>query len=338
MYTMPNIITHKIFAEEVYKRITKKDIKDMIEKHFQLYYIGSNGPDFLFFYHAKPWESFKDHQLNHIGSALHKGHVDAFYDSAVASILKEKDSYTKESEAAYVMGHLCHWALDMMSHPYIFYRTGDCLGNSAGLHHRFESMMDTMMLQKYHQLDISNYRSYEICEYDEEMLKAIARIYVPAVKHALSEDVKVYHLREALDGWKDIQKLLYDPSNKKAAILKGVEKALRKPWAISGNVVPKNIDETYDILNEQHREWSHPCDASIVSTASFIDLFEQAVEVAVVLLEKLYGCIEYGADVAGLLHLLQDRAYDTGMSGEQEMKYFDVIYENKPKEDADETI
>lgn len=51
---MPNIITHKLFAEEVYKRTKKKDIKDLLEKHFQIYYIGSNGPDFLFFYHALP--------------------------------------------------------------------------------------------------------------------------------------------------------------------------------------------------------------------------------------------------------------------------------------------
>ena len=46
---MPNIITHKIFAEEVLKSMTKHDIRSMIERHPQIFYIGSNGPDFLFF-------------------------------------------------------------------------------------------------------------------------------------------------------------------------------------------------------------------------------------------------------------------------------------------------
>lgn len=46
---MPNIITHKIFAEEVLKQLEKQDIRSIIEKHPQSYYIGSNGPDFLFF-------------------------------------------------------------------------------------------------------------------------------------------------------------------------------------------------------------------------------------------------------------------------------------------------
>lgn len=61
---MPNIITHKIFAEEVLKSMTKHDIRSMIERHPQIFYIGSNGPDFLFFSHIKPWESYKSHALN----------------------------------------------------------------------------------------------------------------------------------------------------------------------------------------------------------------------------------------------------------------------------------
>ena len=67
---MPNIITHKIFAEEVLKKISKKDIEDIIERYHQIYYIGSNGPDFLFFQHAKPWEAMKSHTLNRLGSAM----------------------------------------------------------------------------------------------------------------------------------------------------------------------------------------------------------------------------------------------------------------------------
>ena len=67
---MPNIITHKIFAEEVLKSMTKHDIRSMIERHPQIFYIGSNGPDFLFFSHIKPWESYKSHALNRLGSAM----------------------------------------------------------------------------------------------------------------------------------------------------------------------------------------------------------------------------------------------------------------------------
>lgn len=334
---MPNIITHKIFAEEVYKKTTKKDIKDLLEKHFQIYYIGSNGPDFLFFYHAKPWEAYKDHSLNEIGSRLHAQGINAFYESAVESVQREKDPYIKESELAYLMGHLCHWSLDMMTHPYIFHRTGDCKGLSAGLHHRFESVMDAMMLKKYHDLDIADYRSYEICAFDEEMLKAIARIYVPAVKHTFASEIKVYQLREALTSWGDIQRLLYDPKHTKIKVLKGMEKIMRRPWLISGNVVPRKIEEDFDILNEKKKVWFHPCDDTQCFHDSFQELFDKAVDQAVVLLEKVYGCVEYGASVDGLLQLLDDRAYDSGMKGNPEMKHFQIIFEEK-EENNDEAI
>ena len=37
--------------------------------------------------------------------------------------------------------------------------------------------------------------------------------------------------------------------------------------------------------------------------------------------------MEYDADISGVMDILKDRAYDTGMDGEREMKYFDIIYE-----------
>lgn len=323
---MPNIITHKIFAEEVLKNIKKTDIRNIIEEHLQIYYIGSNGPDFLFFYNAKPWEALKNHEPNIIGSELHKKGINAFYQSASKSIQKEGCRSVKENMMAYVFGHLCHWALDMMTHPYIFYKTGDCKGLSASHHHRFESMMDTLMLEEFHNVNIKEYPFYEICTYDEEMLKAIARVYVPAVKAALDKELKVYDIRVSLNEWKDIQKILYDPHNVKSSFLKTAEKVIRKPWLISGNIVPKHKDETYDILNKEHFPWYHPCDGNR-SEESFLELFQKAIEIATQLIENMYGSAEYGADIEKILTILQDRAYDTGMKEGAEMHYFSIIYE-----------
>lgn len=330
---MPNIITHKIFAEEVLKKTTKKDIRETLEKHLQIYYIGSNGPDFLFFHNARPWEALKEHDVSEIGSLLHKKGINAFYERALTTIKQEKNAFLKESELAYLMGHLCHWALDKTTHPYIFYRTGDCTGESNGLHHRFESMMDTMMLEKFHHMSIMEYPTYEICAHDNEMLKAIARIYVPSVKEALDKELKVFDIRCALDAWEDIQKMLYDPKSRKIKAIKSVEFMLRKPWLLSGNIVPANIDESYDIMNEQHLPWSHPCDENNVSNASFLELFDEAVALAVRLLEKLYGIIEYDADCKNLINYLDDQAYDTGRNDEVEMSNFNIIYKGDKRED-----
>ena len=87
------------------------------------------------------------------------------------------------------------------------------------------------------------------------------------------------------------------------------------------------MDERYDVLNEEHAIWKHPCDDTITSNASFIDMFNEAIKTAVRVVDKAYGCIEYGADSQSVLELLQDAAYDTGMDGKRDMKYFDIIYD-----------
>lgn len=324
---MPNIITHKIFAEEVLKKLPKKDIVDLILRHQQIYYIGCNGPDFLFFYHLKPWEMLKKHDLNKIGSKLHKQQINAFYETAVQQIHQERNVYLKESMLVYLLGHLCHWALDSTTHPYIFYWTGNGKGKSASYHHRMESALDAMMLYKYHATTIKEYPYYEMCSYNEEILKAIARIYVPAVKNALQEDIKVYDIRKALDDWKDVQKMLHDPRGIKRTILTGMEKMMHKPWLISGNIIPTSLDVHYDICNFTKKTWCHPCDDMQLSQDTFIHLFHKAIEVATQVVEKAYGCVEYQADISSLLNLLDNRAYDTGRNDGKEMKYFHIIYE-----------
>lgn len=324
---MPNIITHKILGEEVIKKIKRPELLNMLQKHEALFYIGTNGPDFLFFHHVKPWEKWKSQKLNQLGSQAHAMYVNAFYQEALTCILEQKDNRIKEAMTVYLCGHLCHWALDQTTHPFIFYYTGDCKGYSASLHHRFESMLDTLMLKKYHDTTIKDYDSSKICEFDEEMLKAISRIYVPVAKRVFDTTILVNEIRESLLEWKQVQKLLYDPNNKKFTFLQKAEKVIKKPWFISGNVVKAEPDESFDILNEEHREWCHPCDDKIKSTASFQELFDEAIELALQAIEVCLACVLKQKDTQALCDILQDRAYDSGMPYGNEMKYFSIIYE-----------
>lgn len=330
---MPNIITHKIFGEEAIKLLdkssdlNKQEILRIIHKHEHLFYIGTNGPDFLFFHNAKPWEKFKSHKVAKIGNILHREGINEFYESAIISIREQKNLLIKERMIAYLMGHLCHWSLDKTAHPYIFYRTGDCKGKSASAHHRFESMMDAMMLKRYHDQSIDTYMTSDITTFDEEMLQAIARIYVPAIRDTLHTKLAVYDIRKALTSWKEIQDLLYDPSGKLCELLHNVESMINHKWLISGNIVPNQIDDTYDILNLENKVWYHPCTLRIASTASFLDLFEEGLGTACEAMKLAYHDI-YKETGFALGHILNHEAYDTGMSPDMDMKHFDMIYDD----------
>lgn len=326
---MPNIITHKIFGEEVVKKLQKEhadELNKIIARNLQLFYIGTNGPDFLFFYNAKPWQGLGSHEVSGIGNKLHRGHVNRFYTEAIKEIQKQKNPAIKERMTAYLLGHLCHWALDKVTHPYIFYQTGNCKGQSNGWHHRFESMIDTKVLKRYHHTRISGYPFYNICAYDKAMLQAIARIYVPVVNRVLNQHINVYDIHKALDDWMDVQKLLFDPTDTKFHILQKVEKVVR-PWLISGNIVREQEDDTYDELNEQHAAWYHPCDLRICSTESFIDLFEKAIDIAAEVMQHTLDIIHQNLEPSVIGKDLNDQAYDTGMASGYEMLHFKPIYE-----------
>ena len=55
---MPNIITHTLFAQEIFDKVDEAT-HDLFEPRLQLLEIGSNGPDFLFFHGMNPKDFFK---------------------------------------------------------------------------------------------------------------------------------------------------------------------------------------------------------------------------------------------------------------------------------------
>lgn len=324
---MPNLITHKIFAEEVLKRLHHEDIIQMIKDNEQLYYIGSNGPDPLFFYGATPWNLFHDNLVSQIGNTLHCGHVNDFFRCGLDEILKQKKDDIKTRMSVYLFGHLCHWAIDSSAHPYVYYRTGDCTGMSLNYHHRFESVLDETMLRTYRNCSIKEYYFPDICLYNQEILQAIARIYVPTVKKLFQSDIRVYDIRKALDGWRHAQEWLYDPHHYKIDAWLGYEMLRHQKWQMSGNIVPNHDENDFDVLNLKKEVWKHPCDHEIISNDSFPEIFEKAVRLAVKAIEVAYQYTLNEASLQALMDILQDRAYDTGMAGFQEMKYFDIIFE-----------
>lgn len=323
---MPCMITHKLFAEEVLKQLKKADIKELIQKHSHLFYIGSSGPDILFYHHALPWQAHLGKHVSRLGNAMHSRDINAFYQKALEVIGKQKHAEIKERMMAYLLGHLCHWALDKHVHPYIFHRTGNHQPKAMDYHHRFESDLDYQMLGLYRNVEPKDYHAYEMCTFDDEMLQAIARLYVPIAKEVYHVELKVHEIREALESWYQLQKLFQDPSGQKFKYVYQLESLLKQEWKYSGYLLRNQASE-YDVLNQNHLEWCHPCDDTKTSTASFPELFEEAIAPAINVLQKCYGCMEYNSDASNLLEVLKNQSYDTGMGQLTEMKYFNIIYE-----------
>lgn len=323
---MPNIITHTLFAQEIFDKVDEKT-HDLFEPRLHLLEVGSNGPDFLFFHGMNPKDFFKKSDLRVSGSMFHAGHVNEFYQQALISIRNETDEEIKKDMVTYVCGHLCHWALDATSHPYVFYRTGTCKGKSAWYHHRLESLMDAIMLKVKKECTIEDFKFYEISDVSKEEVRAIARIYVPAIRQILGFEIKPHQIMESLKDWHFIESLFYDASGDKLKALQALETFTKAYNSLSGYIVPNEPDDPYDVMNLLHTRWVHPSDDTLVSTESFFDLYDKAQLLAMEAIRLFLAACE-NPDLDGdLLNLIQDRNYNLGTNDHKEMINFDLIYE-----------
>ena len=324
---MPNIITHTLFAQEIFDKVDEAT-HDLFEPRLQLLEIGSNGPDFLFFHGMNPKDFYKKSDLRVAGSMFHAAHVNDFYQKALISIRNEQDEDIKKDMMTYVCGHLCHWALDAISHPYVFYRTGPCKGKSAWYHHRFESLLDAIMLKVKRECTIEDFKFYEVCDVTKEQARAIARIYVVAIRQILGFDIKPHQILESLNDWHFIETLFYDASGDKLKALQTLETFTKAYNSLSGYIVPNHPDDPYDVMNLLHTRWHHPSDSSFVSTESFFDLYDRAQLLAMEAIRLFLAACQNPDLDEDLLLLIKDRNYNLGVSNQAEMTNFDLIFES----------
>ena len=323
---MPNIITHTLFAQEIFDKVDEAT-HDLFEPRLQLLEIGSNGPDFLFFHGMNPKDFYKKSDLRVAGSMFHAAHVNDFYQKALISIRNEQDEDIKKDMMTYVCGHLCHWALDATSHPYVFYRAGPCKGKSAWYHHRFESLLDAIMLKVKRECTIEDFKFYEVCDVTKEQARAIARIYVVAIRQILGFDIKPHQILESLNDWHFIETLFYDASGDKLKALQTLETFTKAYNSLSGYIVPNHPDDPYDVMNLLHTRWHHPSDSSFVSTESFFDLYDRAQLLAMEAIRLFLAACQNPDLDEDLLLLIKDRNYNLGVSNQAEMTNFDLIFE-----------
>lgn len=107
---MPSIYAHNKFGKNVLRRLGD-ECREIVRKYPKQFRIGLQGPDYLFFYKA-----YLPNSINRRGYEIHGEIAAGFFENAV-SIVKGKDG--DDGALSYLMGFVCHFALDSECHPYI---------------------------------------------------------------------------------------------------------------------------------------------------------------------------------------------------------------------------
>jgi len=269
---MPSHITHTKSYLDIYKLLPGR-MKKQYAETWEQYKIFAQGHDFLLLYMFSHLPSYpKVH-------AKLKVVEENIQELAVQYIGAMQQTSMSDESRFFLYGYLIHHFLDAKLHPLIVYETGNLRSDkdASALHLLVENMIDAYILRK-DGIDPRRYKIHDLVTSNKAMSAETRSIIDISFEktyglEGFSELVANYNTMTR----SFLKKLRYDPS--------GVKKRLFKPldYALMGifkpSVLPFCFDgtECLDYLNTQNEPWAFPADATIVSTKSFNELFDEGV-------------------------------------------------------------
>ena len=110
---MPAVYAHTRFGGRVLEKLPE-EAGDIVRQEREIYNIGLQGPDILFYYHP-----LQRNDVNRMGEALHAESGRQFFGRVLKHMEEDGTPDEKKARKAYVYGMLCHFALDSTCHAYI---------------------------------------------------------------------------------------------------------------------------------------------------------------------------------------------------------------------------
>lgn len=313
---MPNIWTHLLFGQEVLKDtglgrwLENRDTRN-------LFHLGCQGPDPLFYHRFQPWK--KDKRMSRLGSAMHEEHCGAFLRTLFRHLRGAGD---EEPAVIFAAGFLLHHLLDRNAHPYIFVKSGFKKWN----HQRFEIILDTIAARRlrgihtwrtpvWRELEVGSGLPRQVVR----LLDALCTEFYPD----LYEGLGTADWHQAYSDFLTAQKLFHDPTGIKRLLTAG---------QISPFVYRKR-NAPLDYCNDAKAAWIDPCDGETAYHTGFWDHWEAALRegrellpIALRLVDSRLSPARGDEEERELWRRLGNVSYSTGRAcGRYEIRFADPI-------------
>jgi hypothetical protein len=226
---MPSIYTHEAFGKAVLHQLPE-EMKETIHEYPNLYQIGLQGPDVLFFY-----QPFKKNRTNSTGINMHSQSLLQWLIPATRMIYnKGKDT----PEYSYYLGFILHYLLDSKCHPYINSMVKELRFN----HIELETEFDRYLLTKRGH-DPLHYPVYKLVPTDLGTALGISSLYrsYPGIT-----TTAIYRSMKDMYFYKMI---LFAPSRRRRKVLERFCKAFGIYSMAQGHIMHTRINPKSDITN-----------------------------------------------------------------------------------------
>lgn len=276
---MPACLTHNQFARLVLERLPNGESLDKCA-----YYWGAQGPDFLFCHRYLP--VWKEESISSYALKLHETKPSLTF-NAMREFLKKHEDNTYRS---YVMGFVCHYALDAAAHPYINALAAKLLEERpyetvTTLHGEIEGALDAITLRRETGKLPSEVNVKNMFPKNEGVQRKIARLYSEVIFSVYGESIPEETLYQASKDAHFIFAALNDRTGVKYKFFDILEKG--RAHKITSHIVPITENPDIDYANIQKTEWESK---GVTSDKSFFEMFDEAQELALTLQKEFDTC------------------------------------------------
>lgn len=319
---MPSLATHFIFGQDLLQRIDDS-VKNTIENSMGAFRLGLQGPD-IFFYDLVHSSIARN---KGIGKIMHKKRTDIFFYKYI-DYLKEHKLSKNATALSYFYGMLCHYCLDCIAHPFIYYFTNlhdkspSGIRSSLDLHVLFESNIDELLYNDKTGKNICNMNRSEFMNISKNEITIISPIIAYAISETYKCDITKNYVIGSIKRGLRINSMLNNRFVIKRPLIGILEKTLL------GNNFGKSMMYTRKLpsrmcLNENNQEWHLPVDNKELYY-SFQDLYNQGLTNALDLVAMAANVMGGKCSILSFIRATGGQSYHTGIDWrlDNEMKYF----------------
>lgn len=330
MVIMPSSMTHTYFGMDVYQNLSN-NCKKRIENKLEYFKIFCQGSDPFMFYSFFIGPSAK--KMKQLQSRIHREKTREFFLNIIKYIHRKK--LTTDNEVmSYLYGNICHYYLDLYTHPFIIYKAGIFSKQNKNtykynaLHQEIEYMIDIYFIKQREQKPSHQFKVYKnignITNFSTNLKKLIDESINQTYQ---TKNASKKYLQSIWCMKQFFHFLNYDPTGLKLKCYQLFDK-ISPPQIINIKELSyyNNYDTKLQYLNLEHKKWHYPWDKTKTFHTSFLDLYEQAKKEAITTIERITPLLEMkNLNINKLNQIFQDLSYVTGYPCKEnkELKYFE---------------
>lgn len=321
---MPATVTHAYFAKDLYEILPDEIISKLNLDRIKMF---AQSTDSFMFYNILPIRP--SNNLRNFQHYFHTHKTNQFFINLLDYVRRYKindvDTYS------FIVGFISHYVLDSTVHPYVIYKSGMFNKKDRntykynGIHHFMETFIDNDLIKRRENTDPYKFNISKYCfdkkKFSNDLNNTINYSFYSTFN---MKDMSIKYYKSLMQMKTCIKVFRSDRYGIKKFFYKLLDTITpRSVFRFEAISYHYPMVDKHNFLNSNHTLWRNPCDYDIVSTASFIDLYLEALENTSNIIIKVFDYLD-GKDI-DLEKLFLNKSYVTGLDvdKEKELKYFE---------------